>query len=152
MPRGFPGALLRPASVRAFNALRWRSAPRRERGRPLALAPYFFPLDALGDWNRLYGAAGLIQYQFAIPTGARETLVRCFELMRARRLPVYLAVFKRFGAQFGGPLSFPIEGWTLAVDVPASAPGLDGDAARARRAGGGLRRARVPDEGLAPAR
>ncbi len=125
VPRGFPGALLCPASVRAFNALRWRSAPRRERGRPLALVPYFFPLDALGDWNRLYGTAGLVQYQLAIPASEREALVRCFELMRARRLPVYLAVFKRFGAQFGGPLSFPLAGWTLAVDVPASAPGLE---------------------------
>ncbi|HEX3518238.1 MAG TPA: D-arabinono-1,4-lactone oxidase, partial [Solirubrobacteraceae bacterium] len=47
-----------------------------------------------------------------------------FELIRQRRLPVYLAVFKRFGAAFGGPLSFPIEGWTLAIDIPADAPGL----------------------------
>jgi decaprenylphospho-beta-D-ribofuranose 2-oxidase len=125
VPRGFPGALLRPASIRTFNALRWGATPRRERGRPLALAPYFFPLDALGEWNRLYGKAGLIQYQFVIPAGAQDTLVRCFELMRARRLPVYLAVFKRFGAEFGGPLSFPLEGWTLAVDLPAAAPGLD---------------------------
>ena len=124
VPRRFPGALLRPEVVRGFNALRCRAAPRRERGRPLALVPYFFPLDVLGEWNRLYGAGGLIQYQFVIPAGAEETLVRCFELMRARRLPVYLAVFKRFGAQFGGPLSFPLEGWTLAVDLPAAAPGL----------------------------
>jgi decaprenylphospho-beta-D-ribofuranose 2-oxidase len=124
VPDGFPAALLRPGSVRAFNALRWRASPRRERGRPLALAPYFFPLDALAGWNRLYGAGGLIQYQFAIPAGAETTLVRCFELMRARRLPVYLAVFKRLGAEFGGPLSFPLQGWTLAVDLPAAAPGL----------------------------
>ena len=124
VPRGFPGALLRPASVCAFNSLRWRSSPRRERGRPEALAPYFFPLDFVGDWNRLYGPAGLIQYQFVIPAGQEAELERCFELMRARRLPVYLAVFKRFGAAFGGPLSFPLEGWTLAVDLPAAAPGL----------------------------
>jgi decaprenylphospho-beta-D-ribofuranose 2-oxidase len=110
--------------VRAFNALHWWTAPRRERARPLALAPYFFPLDIVGSWNRLYGAGGLIQYQFVIPSGAEDALERCFELIRARRLPVYLAVFKRFGAASAGPLSFPLEGWTLAVDIPAAAPGL----------------------------
>ncbi|HME03676.1 MAG TPA: FAD-binding oxidoreductase [Solirubrobacteraceae bacterium] len=124
VPRGFPGVLLRPASVRAFNALHWSAAPHRERGRPLALTPYFFPLDAVGAWNRLYGAGGLIQYQFVIPAGAEDALDRCFGLIRARRLPVYLAVFKRFGKAFGGPLSFPLEGWTLAADMPAGAPGL----------------------------
>jgi len=124
VPRGFPAALLRPASMRTFNALRRRATPRRERGRALAMAPYFFPLDALGAWNRLYGPAGLIQYQFVIPCGQEAALQRCFELMRARRLPVYLAVFKRFGPAFGGPLSFPLEGWTLAADLPAGAPGL----------------------------
>lgn len=124
VPRGFPGALLRPSSVRAFNALHWSAAPRRERSLPFALAPYFFPLDALGRWNRLYGSAGLIQYQFVVPTGAEDALERCFELIRARRLPVYLAVFKRMGPAFGGPLSFPLEGWTLALDVPAAAQDL----------------------------
>ena len=124
VPRGFPAALLRPAGMRVFNALRWRAAPRTERERPLALAPYFFPLDALGAWNRLYGSAGLIQYQFVVPTGQEGELVRCVRLLRLRGLPVYLAVLKRLGAAFGGPLSFPLEGWTLAVDLPAAAPGL----------------------------
>ena len=86
------------------------------------MAPYFFPLDALGGWNRLYGPAGMIQYQFVLPTEQVSPLRRCFQLLR--RLPVYLAVFKRFGPRYGGPLSFPMEGWTLAVDLPASAPGL----------------------------
>ena len=45
--------------------------------------------------------------------------------MRERELPVYLAVCKRMGAPSGGPLSFPIEGWTLAIDLPAGRPGLD---------------------------
>jgi decaprenylphospho-beta-D-ribofuranose 2-oxidase len=126
VPRGLPAALLHPASIRAFNAMRWRAAPRRERGRTLALAPYFFPLDALGEWNRLYGPAGLIQYQFVIPAGQEPALEQSFELIRTRRLPVYLAVFKRFGPAYGGPLSFPLEGWTLAIDMPAAAPGLRG--------------------------
>jgi decaprenylphospho-beta-D-ribofuranose 2-oxidase len=124
VPGRCPAGLLRPGSLRAFNALRWRATPRREHGRPQARAQYFFPLDGLGGWNRLYGPAGLIQYQLVIPDGQEAALVRCFELMRVRRLPVYLAVFKRFGAAFGGPLSFPLAGWTLAVDMPASAPGL----------------------------
>jgi decaprenylphospho-beta-D-ribofuranose 2-oxidase len=124
VPRGFPAALLRPANMRTFNALCWHTAPSRKRGRPVAMAPYFFPLDALGEWNQLYGPAGLIQYQFVIPSGQEPVLERCFGLIRTRRLPVYLAVFKRFGPAFGGPLSFPLEGWTLAADLPAGAPGL----------------------------
>jgi decaprenylphospho-beta-D-ribofuranose 2-oxidase len=124
VPRRFPDALLRSAWVRAFNALRLRVAPRVERGRPQARSQYFFPLDVLGEWNRLYGRAGLIQYQLVVPLGQEVALARCFELIRTRRLPVYLAVFKRFGAAFGGPLSFPLAGWTLAIDLPASAPGI----------------------------
>jgi decaprenylphospho-beta-D-ribofuranose 2-oxidase len=124
VPRRFPGAVLAPPAVRAFNALRWRSAPRSRRGHELALAPYFFPLDVLGEWNRLYGHGGLIQYQFVIPVGQEAGLMHCFELIRKRRLPVYLAVFKRLGAASGGPLSFPLEGWTLAADLPADTPGL----------------------------
>jgi decaprenylphospho-beta-D-ribofuranose 2-oxidase len=122
VPERLPAGLLSRAGVRAFNEAYWRASPRSQRGRPVALAPYFFPLDVLGGWNRLYGRSGLIQYQFVIPVGREDALERGFELMRARRLPVYLAVFKRFGAAFGGPLSFPLEGWTLAIDVPARAP------------------------------
>jgi decaprenylphospho-beta-D-ribofuranose 2-oxidase len=125
VPRRFPAGLLRAGTMRTFNAVHWRATPRSERGRPLAMAPYFFPLDRLGAWNRLYGPAGLVQYQFVIPSGQETALRRCFELMRARRLPIYLAVFKRFGSAFGGPLSFPLHGWTLAVDIPADAPGLE---------------------------
>jgi len=123
VPRGFPN-LLSPSRVRDFNALRWRRSPRRAGARPQTLAHYFFPLDSLDAWNRLYGSAGLIQYQFVVPEGREVELVRCFEIVRERRLPVYLAVFKRFGAAFGGPLSFPLAGWTLAIDMPAAAPGL----------------------------
>jgi decaprenylphospho-beta-D-ribofuranose 2-oxidase len=124
VPRSFPSQVLRPATVRAFNELYWRAAPRRSRGRVEELPRYLFPLDRLGEWNRLYGPAGLIQYQFVIPAGQESALLRCFELIRARRLPVYLAVLKWLGSAFGGPLSFPLAGLTLAIDIPASAPGL----------------------------
>lgn len=129
VPRGFPGGVLRPAAVRAFNALHWHIAPRIARGRTLSMSAQLFPLDALGEWSRLYGPAGMVQYQFALPRGEEETLLRVVHLLRARRAPMYLAVLKRFGAggqavEKGGPLSFPIEGLTLAIDLPAGAPGL----------------------------
>lgn len=114
--------LLGVGAVRAFNAARWLAAPRSRQGHPVPYAPYFFPLDVVGDWNRLYGRGGLIQYQFVIPAGGESELRLCFEVLRG--LPVYLAVFKRFGPAFGGPLSFPREGWTLAVDLPAAAEGV----------------------------
>jgi decaprenylphospho-beta-D-ribofuranose 2-oxidase len=121
VPRRFPGALLSSPAVRAFNSLNWRLAPRRPRTRLQARGPFFFPLDRLGEWHRLYGAQGMLQYQFVVPTGQEDELVRCAELMRSRQLPVFLAVFKRMGAEFGGPLSFPLAGWTLAVDMAAGA-------------------------------
>ena len=124
VPRGFPGGLLSPAAVRAFNAVHWRSAPRRERGRSLSMSAQLFPLDVLGEWSRLYGPGGLLQYQFAVPRGREETLLRVVHRLRERRQPMYLAVLKRFGPGTGGPLSFPIEGLTLAIDLPAGAPGL----------------------------
>ncbi len=126
VPRGFPGGLLRPAAVRAFNAVYWRSAPRSERGRSLSMSQQLFPLDVLGEWSRLYGPAGLLQYQFAVPRGQEEALLRVVHTLRERRQPMYLAVLKRFGPGTGGPLSFPIEGLTLAIDLPAGAPGLYG--------------------------
>jgi decaprenylphospho-beta-D-ribofuranose 2-oxidase len=130
MPGGLGRSPLRRASMRAFNALRWGASPRRVREQLQPMVPFFFPLDGIGSWNALYGAAGLIQYQFVIPAGREADLESCFELIRMRRLPVYLAVFKRFGAEFGGPLSFPLEGWTLAIDMPAATDGLLGSLAK----------------------
>ncbi len=129
VPRSFPGGLLRPAVVRAFNALHWRAAPRRARGRSLSMSAHLFPLDVLGEWSRLYGPAGLLQYQFAVPRGQEESLLRVVHRLRERRQPMYLAVLKRFGPGgpgTSGPLSFPLEGLTLAIDLPAGAPGVYG--------------------------
>ncbi|MGO9489260.1 MAG: FAD-binding protein [Solirubrobacteraceae bacterium] len=124
VPAGLSGGFLRPAAVRAFNAALWHRAPRSVRGRSFDICAQLFPLDRVDGWNRLYGRAGLTQYQFAVPSGAEPTLRAVIELLRAERLPAYLAALKRFGPGSGGMLSFPIEGWTLAVDLPAGAPGL----------------------------
>jgi decaprenylphospho-beta-D-ribofuranose 2-oxidase len=124
VPPGAPGGLLRGASVRTFNAALWHHSPRSRRAQPIGAAEQLFPLDRVADWNRLYGRHGLLQYQFAAPRG-EEWVMRCaLEMLRARRVPMFLAALKRFGAPSGGLLSFPLEGWTLAIDIPARVRGV----------------------------
>src|ERR1700733_3546152 len=123
VPEHFPPVVLRPATVRAFNALRFHRVPAHARAHPITLAENFFPLDTLANWNRLYGAAGLLQYQFVVPDDRAHMLVEVVEGLRRARQPMYLAVIKRFGESSGGLMSFPMPGWTLAVDLPAGSPG-----------------------------
>jgi decaprenylphospho-beta-D-ribofuranose 2-oxidase len=125
VPARWPAGLLRPATVRAFNELRFRIAPRRERGRLEAIGAHMFPLDALDAWPRLYGPRGLVQYQLAVPAGQEHALQSVLDGLRRSRVPCYLAVLKDFGAANGAPLSFPLRGWTLALDMPREASGLD---------------------------
>jgi decaprenylphospho-beta-D-ribofuranose 2-oxidase len=125
VPRGWPAGALRPATVRAFNALKYARAPRTERGRPEPLGRHMFPLDSIDAWSRLYGPRGFLQYQLAVPTGAERVLELVIERLRRGRVPCYLAVLKDFGPANGAPLSFPLEGWTLALDIPRAAPELE---------------------------
>jgi decaprenylphospho-beta-D-ribofuranose 2-oxidase len=84
-----------------------------------------FPLDSLDAWPRLYGPRGLLQYQLVVPSGSEKVLEVVIERLRLARVPCYLAVLKDFGPANAAPLSFPMEGWTLALDMPRAAPGLD---------------------------
>lgn len=118
-----PGALNR-ASVGAFNAIWFRKAPLFERGRLRPLQAFFHPLDGVRGWNRLYGRRGFVQYQFVVPTRREDALARAVERLSRSRCPCFLAVLKRFGPANAGPLSFPIRGWTLAVDIPVGSPRL----------------------------
>lgn len=125
VPSGWPGGLLRPASVRAFNELRLRRSPRSERGLIESIGEHMFPLDALAAWPRLYGPRGFVQYQLVVPYGAEGALENVIEHLRRSAVPCYLCVLKDFGEANFAPLSFPIAGWTLALDLPRAAPGLD---------------------------
>ena len=117
VPLDAPPGLLNYATLSAFNEFWYRSAPRDRRGELQSTAQFFHPLDGIGAWNRIYGAGGFIQYQFAIPAASGSLIPKLLERLAAERVPSFLAVLKRFGPG-RGLLSFPIEGWTLAMDFP----------------------------------
>lgn len=123
-PPFLPGGLLNKLTVRAFNEAWYRKAPKHREGELQAIAPFFHPLDGVKDWNRIYGPAGFLQYQFAVPNEAAHLVPRTLEALRQVRAPSFLTVLKRFGPSNPAPLSFPIPGWTLAADLSAAVPGL----------------------------
>ncbi len=124
-PRLVPPHLINSLTIKAFNEAWYRKAPRRERGRLQTIGEFFHPLDLVEHWNRLYGRTGIIQWQCAVPHEGIDDLRWIVHELSATGCPSFLAVLKRFGPGNPGPLSFPIGGWTLALDTPASGePGL----------------------------
>jgi FAD/FMN-containing dehydrogenase len=117
VPLEAPNALITRTASRAFNALYWRRAGgARQR---VHYEPFFYPLDALGAWNRLYGPRGFYQYQLVVPLADALPVVRAaLERIAAHGVTAPLAVLKTFGsAPSPGMLSFPMPGVTLALDV-----------------------------------
>jgi decaprenylphospho-beta-D-ribofuranose 2-oxidase len=117
-----PVSLVRRGPVRLANVARYHATRTGERLEPYARVLH--PLDGLAEWHRLYGRRGMVQHQMAVPDGREDVVVAMLEELARRRVLCSLAVLKRFGPGDAGPLSFPIEGWTLALDLPRNQPGL----------------------------
>jgi decaprenylphospho-beta-D-ribofuranose 2-oxidase len=127
-PRGnlfidFPSGALNKLTVKIFNSVFYaahRTAPRQL----VNFEKFFYPLDAINQWNRMYGKRGFVQYQIALPQASGRAGLRTIldRLARSGRAS-FLAVLKRFGDAGPGLLSFPVRGYTLALDIPA-APGI----------------------------
>jgi decaprenylphospho-beta-D-ribofuranose 2-oxidase len=107
-----------------FNEAYYRAAPKHETGRLEGVREFFYPLDAVGSWNRIYGPSGFLQYQLVVPYGREDALRQALERLSGAGAPSFLAVLKRFGEQRTGMISVPLEGCTLALDIPAAVPGL----------------------------
>jgi decaprenylphospho-beta-D-ribofuranose 2-oxidase len=122
-PDVFPSGLANRLTLKAFSTLWYRKAPRRQRGAIQNITAFYQVLDLFGDWNRVYGDRGFLQYQFAIPYDAQHALREIVARIAASPHASGLNVLKRFGAANPAPLSFPIPGWTACCDFPI-APGL----------------------------
>ncbi len=114
-----PPSFLRPATIAAFNGV-WGARPRPPVQRDYR--PFLFQLDSVPHWNRLYGKAGLKQFQFVVPQrNAHQSVPELFAALRRNGLPPYFAILKAFGPRTSpGLLSFPMAGITGALDFSAA--------------------------------
>lgn len=127
VPVDFPNFVLNPITTGIFNKLYYTRAPGREVTRQQHYRPYFYPLDKIRQWNRIYGKSGFAQYQFVVPkVDGLNTMRDLLSVIRDSRQASFLAVLKAFGEANNNPLSFPIEGYTLALDfkINRQLPGL----------------------------
>lgn len=121
VPIELPGWVLNTASVSAFNALFYRRGA--QKSGKTTLVPwdsYFFPLDSISNWNRIYGPRGFVQHQCVIPNeNAKQVMTEILDLLSSRGEGSFLAVLKCLGPG-AGLMSFPRDGLTLALDLPVS--------------------------------
>lgn len=118
VPIDLPGLMLNSLSVRAFNEFYYRLQRRGAGTRISDYDSFFYPLDSIDQWNRLYGRRGFLQYQCVWPLErGRAGLIELLEAISRSRRGSFLAVLKRFGPQ-EGIMSFPMAGYTLALDFP----------------------------------
>ncbi len=124
VPVSPPFSLVRPVTLKAFNALYY--ATHSSKSMTVHYDPYFYPLDKIENWNRIYGAKGFVQYQCAVPEAdAYEAIREILSRIAASGRGSFLAVLKKFGqAVSPGVLSFPVPGVTLALDFPLADSGL----------------------------
>lgn len=141
VPFDLPALTLNRLSVGAFNALYYgRGRAGAGRDGIVGWAPYFFPLDGIRDWNRIYGSRGFLQHQCVIPKARSRAALGAILDRVSHAAPSFLAVLKLLGGG-GGLLSFPLQGYTLTLDFPASPANLallDSLDAIVREAGGRL--------------
>lgn len=117
VPFDFPGFVLNPLSIRAFNET-FYATHRTVDGKIVDYDSYFYPLDGIHHWNRMYGKQGFAQYQATLPPESKQGLVKVLEKLSSARRASFLAVLKCFGEGSPGLLSHPMKGFTLTLDIP----------------------------------
>ncbi len=124
IPINFPSFALNSLSVKIFNALYYGKASKGRSSQKVGIDAFFYPLDAIQNWNRIYGRNGFIQFQFILPkVNSYQGLKLILEKISANGMGSFLAVLKLYGKQNENWLSFPLEGYSLALDFKMQ-PGL----------------------------
>lgn len=115
-----PGFLLNKLSISAFNTLFFHKQMKKHVVTKQDYEPFFYPLDKIHKWNRMYGPRGLVQFQFAIPWAhAKEGTIAILQEITRSGLASFLAVLKTFGdVPSLGMMSFPLSGFMFALDFP----------------------------------
>jgi FAD/FMN-containing dehydrogenase len=117
VPFDAPGWTLNPLSIKLFNQAYYHKQLSKRKYVKQGFDPFFYPLDAVDGWNRLYGRQGLLQYQCILPVAKVDELRTLFDMIAKSGQGSFLAVLKRFGdIPSPGMLSFPFEGYTLSLD------------------------------------
>lgn len=116
-PFNLPSWALNTLTVKAFNFLYYGKNFRKEINNVVSYEPFFYPLDAILHWNRGYGKKGFVQYQFVLPLSAKQGLIDILRRIGEEGMGSFLVVLKVFGRQ-NSMISFPREGYTLALDFP----------------------------------
>lgn len=124
VPFDAPNFLLSPLTMKIFNSLYYNKQASRIKSAEVDFDGFFYPLDKINNWNRLYGPRGFLQYQFVVPTEAAfRAMTMIFRRLTRSKKGSFLAVLKKFGPlPSPGLLSFPMPGHTLALDLPANDP------------------------------
>ncbi len=120
VPFNVPSFVLNKLTVKAFNAVYYNKTRSKNSESIISYDQFFYPLDSIYHWNRMYGSRGFLQYQFVLPLeSSYKGLVDILGRIRTKGLGSFLAVLKLFGEQ-NDLLSFPMRGYTLALDFPIS--------------------------------
>ncbi|MDX1628429.1 MAG: FAD-binding oxidoreductase [Fulvivirga sp.] len=118
IPFNFPSFALNQYSIKAFNMLYYHKNIKKLSQSIVPYNPFFYPLDAILHWNRMYGKKGFVQYQFVLPMEtSKKGLIDILGRIRQKGLGSFLAVLKLFGEQ-NDLIAFPMRGFTLALDFP----------------------------------
>ena len=120
VPPVFPDWFLQPWMVRLFNRLNYAKHGARRHAGIVHPESFWYPLDVVGNWNRVYGPRGFTQYQCILPAAGGDWRAHrhLVDILQSRRAPVFLCVVKDCGAEGKGMLSFPMPGISYALDMP----------------------------------